>query len=76
MPPAHAQADIANDNKAAQLEDNVNTLLGLDANRLCRWDMRDPRGVVQVRVCVAGAEGGSIHLISVLERMTVWPGLQ
>lgn len=41
------QADIANDNKAAQLEDNVNTLLGLDANRLCRWDMRDPRGVVQ-----------------------------
>jgi len=48
------QADIANDNKAAQLEDNVNTLLGLDANRLCRWDMRDPRGVVQVRVWLGG----------------------
>lgn len=41
------QADIANDNKAAQLDDNVNTLLGLDSNRLCRWDMRDRRGVVQ-----------------------------
>jgi hypothetical protein len=41
------QADIAHDNKAAQLDDNVNTLLGLDANRLCKWDMRDPRGVVQ-----------------------------
>eukprot|EP00878_Enallax_costatus_P015951 GHUV01016724.1.p1 GENE.GHUV01016724.1~~GHUV01016724.1.p1 ORF type:complete len:351 (+),score=96.47 GHUV01016724.1:865-1917(+) len=41
------QADIAHDNKSAQLEDNVNTMLGLDANRLCRWDMRDPRGVVQ-----------------------------
>lgn len=40
------QADIANDYKAAQLED-VNTFLGLDANRLCRWDMRDRRGVVQ-----------------------------
>ncbi|KIY92293.1 Protein CYPRO4 [Monoraphidium neglectum] len=40
------QADIANDHKAAQLED-VNTFLGLDANRLCRWDMRDRRGVVQ-----------------------------
>jgi hypothetical protein len=43
------QADIAHDHKAAQLEDNVNTLLGLDNNRLCRWDLRDPRGVVQVR---------------------------
>eukprot|EP00775_Hariotina_reticulata_P006643 gene6643-6868_t len=41
------QADIAHDRKAAQLEDNVNTMLGLDNNRLCRWDMRDPRGVVQ-----------------------------
>jgi hypothetical protein len=41
------QADIAHDHKAAQLEDNANTLLGLDANRLCRWDMRDPRGAVQ-----------------------------
>lgn len=47
--PKQTQADIANDNKAAQLDDNVNTLLGLDANRLCRWDMRDRRGVVQVR---------------------------
>lgn len=41
------QADIAHDHKAAQLEDGTNTLLGLDANRLCKWDLRDPRGVVQ-----------------------------
>lgn len=48
--PAHLlQADIAHDHKAAQLEDGTNTLLGLDANRLCKWDLRDPRGVVQVR---------------------------
>lgn len=43
------QADIAHDHKSAQLEDNINTLLGLDSNRLCKWDLRDPRGVVQVR---------------------------
>eukprot|EP00879_Flechtneria_rotunda_P026492 GHRR01028249.1.p1 GENE.GHRR01028249.1~~GHRR01028249.1.p1 ORF type:complete len:452 (+),score=188.52 GHRR01028249.1:1096-2451(+) len=41
------QADIAHDHKASQLEDGANTLLGLDANRLCKWDLRDPRGVVQ-----------------------------
>ncbi len=35
------QADIATDTKASQLEDG-STFLGLDANRLCRWDMRDP----------------------------------
>jgi hypothetical protein len=49
--PAHRlflQADIAHDHKAAQLEDGTNTLLGLDANRLCKWDLRDPCGVVQV----------------------------
>jgi WD40 repeat protein len=40
------QTDIANENKAAQLYD-VNTFLGLDANRLARWDMRTPGGVVQ-----------------------------
>jgi hypothetical protein len=47
------QADIAHDHKAAQLEDGTNTLLGLDANRLCKWDLRDPRGVVQVRTAAA-----------------------
>lgn len=29
-----------------QLEDR-STFLGLDTNRLARWDMRDPHGVVQ-----------------------------
>jgi hypothetical protein len=49
------QADIAHDHKAAQLEDGTNTLLGLDANRLCKWDLRDPRGVVQVSAAAAAA---------------------
>ncbi len=38
--------DIQNDTKAAQLEER-STFLGLDSNRLSRWDMRDPHGVVQ-----------------------------
>eukprot|EP00887_Chlorella_sp_A99_P003933 scaffold11.g3933.t1 len=36
--------DITTDTKAAQLEDR-STFLGLDANRLARWDLRDPHGV-------------------------------
>ena len=39
-------ADIAPDTKAAQL-DNRSTFLGLDANRLARWDQRTAQGVVQ-----------------------------
>uniref|UniRef100_A0A0E0K643 Uncharacterized protein n=1 Tax=Oryza punctata TaxID=4537 RepID=A0A0E0K643_ORYPU len=39
--------DIANDSKGAQLEPSGSTFLGLDDNRLCRWDMRDSRGRVQ-----------------------------
>ena len=31
--------EIAHDNKSAQLDD-TSTFLGLDNNRLCRWDMR------------------------------------
>ncbi|GAB4822475.1 hypothetical protein N2152v2_009521 [Parachlorella kessleri] len=38
--------DIVSDNKAAQLEER-STFLGLDSNRLARWDLRDPHGVVQ-----------------------------
>jgi hypothetical protein len=53
--PLLLQADIAHDHKAAQLEDGTNTLLGLDANRLCKWDLRDPRGVVQVSPAAAAA---------------------
>lgn len=39
--------DITNDNKGAQMDPSGSTFLGLDDNRLCRWDMRDRRGVVQ-----------------------------
>ncbi|GMH32189.1 hypothetical protein BSKO_00023 [Bryopsis sp. KO-2023] len=39
-------ADIATRCKGAQNEDDA-TLLSLDKNRLCRWDMRDPSGVVE-----------------------------
>lgn len=38
-------ADIHHDNKAAQMEMR-STFMSLDSNRLCRWDMRDPHGVV------------------------------
>ncbi|MQL85552.1 hypothetical protein Taro_018059 [Colocasia esculenta] len=39
--------DITNDSKGAQLDPSESTFLGLDENMLCRWDMRDRRGVVQ-----------------------------
>ncbi|XP_047324047.1 protein CYPRO4-like [Impatiens glandulifera] len=39
--------DIANDNKGAQMDPSGSTFLGLDDNRLCRWDMRDKGGMVQ-----------------------------
>ncbi|KAJ0086164.1 hypothetical protein Patl1_08953 [Pistacia atlantica] len=39
--------DIANDSKGAQLDPSGSTFLGLDDNRLCRWDMRDRNGIVQ-----------------------------
>ncbi|XP_051124444.1 protein CYPRO4 [Andrographis paniculata] len=39
--------DITNDNKGAQIDPTGSTFLGLDDNRLCRWDMRDRRGMVQ-----------------------------
>jgi hypothetical protein len=39
--------DITNDTKGAQLDPSESTFLGLDDNRLCRWDMRDRRGIVQ-----------------------------
>ena len=38
--------DIANDTKDAQL-DHRSTFVGLDKNRLCRWDQRTKEGVVQ-----------------------------
>ncbi|KAL6982899.1 Protein cypro4 [Sarracenia purpurea var. burkii] len=39
--------DITNDNKGAQMDPSGSTFLGLDDNRLCRWDMRDKNGIVQ-----------------------------
>ncbi|XP_044474618.1 protein CYPRO4-like [Mangifera indica] len=39
--------DIVNDSKGAQLDPSGSTFLGLDDNRLCRWDMRDKKGIVQ-----------------------------
>ncbi|CAN1191976.1 Protein CYPRO4 [Linum perenne] len=39
--------DIVNDSKGAQLDPSGSTFLGLDDNRLCRWDMRDRHGIVQ-----------------------------
>jgi hypothetical protein len=39
--------DVTNDSKGSQLQSGGSTFLGLDDNRLCRWDMRDRHGVVQ-----------------------------
>eukprot|EP00262_Sarcandra_glabra_P002136 TRINITY_DN12394_c0_g1_i1.p1 TRINITY_DN12394_c0_g1~~TRINITY_DN12394_c0_g1_i1.p1 ORF type:complete len:659 (-),score=90.72 TRINITY_DN12394_c0_g1_i1:264-2240(-) len=39
--------DITNDSKGSQLDPSESTFLGLDDNRLCRWDMRDRKGMVQ-----------------------------
>ncbi|CAD7702486.1 unnamed protein product [Ostreobium quekettii] len=38
--------EITTEAKGAQADDR-STFLGLDTNRLCRWDLRDPHGVVQ-----------------------------
>jgi hypothetical protein len=38
--------DVTNDAKGSQLESS-STFMGLDDNRLVRWDMRDKHGVVQ-----------------------------
>ncbi len=39
--------DIVCDTKAAQLEHNTSTFMGLDDNRLVRWDIRARSGAVQ-----------------------------
>lgn len=39
--------DITNDTKGSQLDPSESTFLGLDNNRLCQWDMRDKKGIVQ-----------------------------
>jgi len=52
--------DINHDNKAGQIESR-DTFLGLDDNRLCRWDMRTAGGVVQdmTSPSVMGVRGGA-----------------
>lgn len=39
--------DITNDSKGSQLDPSESTFLGLDDNRLCQWDLRDQKGMVQ-----------------------------
>uniref|UniRef100_A0A7N0T1F6 Vacuolar import/degradation Vid27 C-terminal domain-containing protein n=1 Tax=Kalanchoe fedtschenkoi TaxID=63787 RepID=A0A7N0T1F6_KALFE len=39
--------DITNDSKESQLDPSGSTFLGLDSNRLCQWDMRERKGIVQ-----------------------------
>ncbi|KAL9682019.1 hypothetical protein QQ045_013812 [Rhodiola kirilowii] len=39
--------DITNDSKESQLDPSGSTFLGLDNNRLCQWDMRERKGLVQ-----------------------------
>ncbi|GLC70451.1 hypothetical protein PLESTF_000974900 [Pleodorina starrii] len=43
--------EIASEYKAAQTEDH-SQFLGLDQNRICRWDLRDKKGVVQASPAV------------------------
>ncbi|RWR92557.1 protein CYPRO4-like protein [Cinnamomum micranthum f. kanehirae] len=50
--------DIANDSKGSQLDPSESTFLGLDDNRLCRWDMRDQKGMVQK---LEGADTPVLH---------------
>ncbi|XP_073286996.1 protein CYPRO4-like [Primulina huaijiensis] len=40
-------SDITSDAKGSQLDPSESTFLGLDDNRLCQWDMRDKKGMVQ-----------------------------
>lgn len=50
--------DITNDSKGSQLDPSESTFLGLDDNRLCKWDMRDKRGMVQN---MGGADSPVLH---------------
>ncbi|KAE8007964.1 hypothetical protein FH972_004518 [Carpinus fangiana] len=50
--------DITNDTKGSQLDPSESTFLGLDDNRLCQWDMRERRGMVQN---IANANSPVLH---------------
>ena len=56
--------DVAGDSKGAQLDASRSTFLGLDANQLCRWDMRDRRGQVQTIAAAAPSSSSSSSLAS------------
>jgi WD40 repeat protein len=49
--------DIVADTKSSQMEE-ASTFLGLDRSRLCRWDLREARGVVQESPVVVTYTGG------------------
>ncbi|KAL2460244.1 Vacuolar import/degradation [Abeliophyllum distichum] len=46
--------DITSDAKGSQLDPSESTFLGLDDNRLCQWDMREKKGMVQ-KIASAGS---------------------
>ncbi|XAR59456.1 hypothetical protein NMG60_11015298 [Bertholletia excelsa] len=50
--------DITNDTKGSQLDPSESTFLGLDDNRLCQWDMREKKGMVQN---IASANSPVLH---------------
>lgn len=50
--------DINSDAKGSQLDPSESTFLGLDDNRLCQWDMRERKGMVQK---IANADSPVLH---------------
>ncbi|PIN10397.1 Protein involved in vacuole import and degradation [Handroanthus impetiginosus] len=50
--------DITGDAKGSQLDPSESTFLGLDDNRLCQWDMREKKGMVQK---IANADSPVLH---------------
>lgn len=59
--------DVACDTKSAQLEGGRGTLVGVDANRLVRWDARvggDARSVVQETTFERGASASPLRYVS------------
>ncbi|KAJ3695406.1 hypothetical protein LUZ60_000783 [Juncus effusus] len=55
--------DITNDTKGSQLNPTESTFLGLDDNRLCRWDMRDKHGSVQQIASSAASSASSTPVL-------------
>jgi len=75
--------DVTNDSKGAQMYSGGSTFLGLDDNRLCRWDMRDSQGIVQQLASPAALTwteghqvGGHRHTFSHVLEMVQWVGIR